>query len=65
MKYVHSVHPISRPDLFKKTVFDESAPQQMSSVIIEEDKYIRNIDGYKVKRKIRYECISIFAKETQ
>ena len=36
----------------------------MNSVIIEEDKYIRNIDGYKVKRKIRYECISVFAKET-
>ena len=64
MKYVHSVHPISRPDLFQNTVFDESAPKQMNSVIIEEDKYIHNIDGYKVKRKIRYECISVFAKET-
>ena len=64
MKYVHSVHPISRPDLFQKRVFDESAPKQMNSVIIEEDKYIRDSEGYKVKRKVKYECISVFAKGT-
>ena len=64
MKYVHSVHPISRPDLFQKTVFDESTPKQMNSIIIEEDKYIHNSDGYQVKRKVRYKCICIFAKGT-
>ena len=64
MQYVHSVHPISRPDLFQKTVFDESTPKQINSVIIEEDKYICNSEGYKVKRKVRYECISVFAKGT-
>ena len=64
MKYVHSVHPISRPDLFQKRVFDESMPKQMNSVIIEEDKYIRDSEGYKVKRKVKYECISVFAKGT-
>ena len=60
MKHLHSVHPISRPDLFTRTLINSNTHIKKTSVVIEEEKYIREEDGFKVKRKRKYMCTSIF-----
>ena len=51
MKHIHSVHPISRPDLFTKSEITESAPRQPNAYVLEEEKYVRKDDGFKVKKE--------------
>ena len=60
MKHLHSVHPISRPDLFTRTLINNNTHIKETSVVIEEEKYICKEDGFKVKRKRKYMCTSIF-----
>ena len=60
MKHLHSVHPISRPDLFTRTLINNNTNIKKTSVFIEEEKYIREENGFKVKRKRKYMCTSIF-----
>ena len=62
MQYVHSIHPISRPDLYKKQEIDDlfAEPLNRNDVVIAQSKYIRCNDGYKRKREVKYKYTSIF-----
>ena len=61
MNVLHSVHPASRPDLYSKKLLAEGEKHQPNTIVVEEEKYLREADGFKVKRKRKYQFTSIFA----
>ena len=50
MQYVHSVHPVSRPDLYIKTRINSETEIKKNSVVTEEHKYIQDQNGHKAKK---------------
>ena len=65
MAHIHSVHPLSRPDLYIKNKINGAYVLSKNAVVIEEEKYLREEDGFKVKRRRKYECVSIFARNRE
>ena len=63
MKNLHSVHPLSRPDLYKKEQIQDDTvtqPVKKTEVVIVQSKYIHCPDGFKRKCKVMYKYTSIF-----
>ena len=60
MQYVHSVHPVSRPDLYIKMPISNETELKKHSVVIEEHKYVRDQNGHKVKTTNKFLYTSIF-----
>ena len=59
MRYVHSVHPLSRPDLYSKTQVDLSYNND-NEYLVCENKYEREATGEKVKKLRKYKFTSVF-----
>ena len=53
MGILHSVHPSSRPDLYRRRLIDETTEIPKNALVMEEEKYLREADGFKVKRKTK------------
>ena len=59
MRYVHSVHPLSRPDLYSKTQVDLSYNND-NKYLVCENKYECEATGEKVKKLRKYKFTSVF-----
>ena len=60
MQYVHSMHPVSRQDLYIKTIISNETELKKHSVVIEEHKYVQDQNGHKVKTTNKFLYTSIF-----
>ena len=60
MQYVHSVHPLSHPDLYHKSQVDLSYKSDNEYVLCE-NKYACKDTGEKVKRLRKYKFTSVFS----
>ena len=60
MQHIHSVHPTSRPDLFRKIEIEEK-DLPCEEYTITQDKYVRQQSGEKVKKKKIFKFCSVFA----
>ena len=60
MGILHSVHPVSRPDLYTKTLIQETTDIPNNALVLEEEKYLQEPNGFKVKRKRKYLYKSMF-----
>ena len=60
MGLLHSVHPVSRPDLFTITEINHRDELQAGQILLETEKYLRDAHGWKVKRKRLYTCSSLY-----
>ena len=60
MQYVHSVHLVSRPDLYIKMPISNDTELKKHSVVIKEHKYVRDQNGHKVKTTNKFHYTSIF-----
>ena len=60
MRYVHSVHPLSHPDLYSKSQVDLSYKNE-NEYILCENKYACEATGEKVKRLRKYKFTSVFS----
>ena len=60
MKYLHSVHPLSRPDLYTKQQITDEGTDTKNAIVIEEQKYVCSDNGYKYKHTVKYKYTSVF-----
>ena len=61
MQHIHSVHPKSRPDLFEKIEVMDGMEILETDYVQCEEKYLREEDGRKIKRRQKYKFQSTFA----
>ena len=61
MRFVHSVHPASRPDLYDISEIRNENELDPNHVLFRDEKYKRDAFGRKIKRKRMYKCLSIFS----
>ena len=59
MWFVHSVHPLSRQDLYRKIEVDLSYNND-NKYLVCENKYVHEVTGEKVKRLRKYKFTSVF-----
>ena len=64
IQYIHSVHPISRPDLYTKVLINDQTEIKKNSIVMNEDKYVHDAKGFKVKTSLCYMYMSIFECNT-
>ena len=60
MPHIRSVHPVSRPDLYIRTQICDETEIKKNSVVIEEEKYVLNKHGFKLKWSLKFMYTSIF-----
>ena len=60
MKYLHSVHPSSRPDLYTQEQIVGNDIDTKNSLVVEKQCYVRADDGYKYKKTVKYKYTSVF-----
>ena len=60
IQYIHSVHPISRSDLYTKVLINVQTEIKKNSIVMNEDKYMHDANGFKVKMSLCYMYVSIF-----
>ena len=60
IQYIHSVHPIPRPDLYTKVLINDQTEIKKNSIVMNEDKYVRDANRFKVKTSLHYMYVSIF-----
>ena len=63
MGLLHSVHPVSRPDLFTITEIHDRDQLEPGQILLETEKYLRDEHGWKVKRKRLYRCSSLYQED--
>ena len=63
MGLLHSVHPVSRPDLFTITEIHDMDQLEPGQILLETEKYLRDEHGWKVKRKRLYRCSSLYQED--
>ena len=60
MKYLHSIHPLSRPDLYTKQQITDEGSDNKNVIVVKQQNYVRADDGYKYKCTVKYKYTSVF-----
>ena len=60
MQHIHSVHPVSHPDLFKKIEIENKNEVSDIDYVVSEHKYVCQNDGTKRKMLKKYRFVSEF-----